>query len=181
MPDNTLSVREIQKHDIAPITQYWLGSDHAFLHGMGVDVSKIPGREEWNNMLSEQLRQPYNKKQSYCIIWQLQDRAIGHSNVNKIVFGKEAYMHLHLWNTTERKQGMGTNLVNMTLPYFFENLKLKMLYCEPYASNPAPNKTLEKVGFTFIKTYTTIPGWLNFEQKVNRWELSLEQYLYLNC
>jgi hypothetical protein len=45
------------------------------------------------------------------------------------------------------------------------------LYCEPYALNPAPNKTLEKLGFKFLKTYTTIPGWINFEQEVNLWEL----------
>ncbi|MGP8214462.1 MAG: GNAT family N-acetyltransferase [Bacteroidia bacterium] len=176
MPEDILSVREIQEQDIIPITEYWLGSDPTFLHGMGVEVNKMPGKEEWNKILSEQLRQPYNKKQSYCIIWQVGNKAIGHSNTNKIIFGEEAYMHLHIWNAGKRKKGIGSSLVRMTLPYFFENLKLKKLYCEPSALNPAPNKTLEKVGFTFIKEYTTTPGWLNFEQEVNRWELRYEQY-----
>ena len=71
---------------------------------------------------------------------------------------------------------MGTQLVKMTLPYFFKNLQLKKLYCEAYALNLAPNKTLEKIGFTFIKKYTTTPGFLNFEQEVNKWELSYEQF-----
>jgi RimJ/RimL family protein N-acetyltransferase len=67
----------------------------------------------------------------------------------------------------------------MTLPLFFERLQLKKLYCEPYALNSAPNKSLEKVGFEFIKEYITIPGSLNFEQPVKRWELSYEKFQLL--
>jgi len=73
-------------------------------------------------------------------------------------------MHLHLWNAASRKKGIGSQLVKMSLKYFFENLKLKRLFCEPYALNPAPNKTLEKTGFDFVKEYITIPGAFNFEQ-----------------
>jgi ribosomal-protein-alanine N-acetyltransferase len=85
-------------------------------------------------------------------------------------------MHLHLWNNASRKKGNGTAFVKLTLPYYFENLQLKKLCCEPYALNTAPNKTLKKVGFTFIKKYTTIPGILNFEQEVNLWEMTKEQF-----
>ncbi len=171
-----LSVREIQKQDIPLITQYWLDSSPDFMQSMGVDMKKMLSKEQWHQMLSEQLNQPYTEKKSYCIIWQVDGKAIGHSNVNQIVFGKQAYMHLHLWNNSVRKKGMGTSLVKMTLHYFFKNLELKKIYCEPYALNPAPNKTLEKIGFTFTKRHTTIPGYLNFEQEVNLWELSHEQF-----
>ncbi|HMK25669.1 MAG TPA: GNAT family protein [Chitinophagaceae bacterium] len=176
MNPNLLSVREIQKCDIEPITQYWLTADPAFLTGMGVDLNKMPSREEWVTMLSEQLAQPYPEKKSYCMIWLADNKAIGHCNVNKIKFGEEAYMHLHVWNTEFRKKGMGTELVKISLPYFFENLELKKIFSEPYALNPAPNRTLEKAGFTFVKEYITTPGFLNFEQAVNLWELTYEQY-----
>jgi RimJ/RimL family protein N-acetyltransferase len=176
MTESLLSVREMQKNDIESIIQYWLAADHAFLTGMGVDLNKMPSKEEWVTMLSEQLAQSYPEKRSYCMIWQVDNKAIGHCNVNKIKFGEEAYMHLHLWNSEGRKKGMGTELVKMSLPYFFENLELKKIYSEPYALNPAPNKTLEKAGFTFVKEYITIPGFLNFEQPVRCWELTFEQY-----
>ena len=176
MSENVLSVREIQENDIELIIEYWLCSDSEFLKGMGVDTNKIPARDEWIKMLSEQLSQPIEEKKSYCIIWQVDDKPVGHSNVNKIIFGEEAYMHLHLWNADTRKKGFGTAFIKMTLPWFFENLKLKKLYCEPYALNPAPNKTLEKIGFEFVKEYTTIPGWLNFEQQVNLWKLSYDRF-----
>ena len=177
MPKNLISVRELQEADIDSIIQYWLTADDAFLKGMGVDIAKIPGREEWKKMLLEQLGQRIEEKKSYCIIWQLRDQAVGHSNVNKILFGEEACMHLHIWDPSIRKKGFGLEFMKMTLPYFFKELKLKRLYCEPYALNPAPNKALERIGFKFIKEYITIPGWINFEQPVKLWELT---YVRLN-
>jgi RimJ/RimL family protein N-acetyltransferase len=172
----TLSVREIQKEDIDLLIRYWLESDAAHHEGMGVDMAKIPDEKAWRLMLSKQLNQPYKAKQSYCIIWELDGKAMGHCNINPVVFGEEAFIHLHLWKSDVRKKGIGTELVKMTLPYFFKNMQLKKIYCEPYALNPAPNRTLPKLGFEFVKEYITIPGSLNFEQPVRRWELSLEKF-----
>jgi RimJ/RimL family protein N-acetyltransferase len=171
-----LLVREIEEKDIEPLVNYWFHADKNFLVGMGVDVARMPAREEFVAMLQAQLRQTYKEKQSYCIIWLSDNEPVGHSNVNKIEFGKEAYMHLHMWSVANRKQGQGTELVRMTLPFFFNNLKLQKIYCEPYALNLAPNKTLDKLSFTFVKQYITTPGWINFEQLVNRWELSREKF-----
>lgn len=179
MIENVLSVREIQQTDIDLIAQYWLGSESSFLISMGVDVNKLPTRDQLTKMLLEQIRAPIEKKKSYCIIWQVDNRPIGHSNTIPILFGKEAYMHLHLWDIKTRKRGFGAAFVKMTLPYFFQNLQLKKLYSEPYALNPAPNRTLQKAGFEFVKEYTTTPGSLNFEQPVKRWELSYEKFKQL--
>jgi RimJ/RimL family protein N-acetyltransferase len=171
-----LSVREIQNDDIPSITTYWLTAKTAYLQGMGVDVEKIPTQEQWFHILSEPLRQEYQEKKSYCTIWEMDGIPIGHCNVNKIIFGQEAFMHLHLWYPDKRTKGTGVQLVKKSLPYFFNNLQLKVLYCEPYALNPAPNKTLPKVGFEFVKEYITIPGYLNFEQKVCLWQMTREQF-----
>lgn len=62
MNKTVLSVRELQKSDINLIIRYWLDSDKTFLVGMGVDVNKIPGKDEWKRMLSEQLGQPIEEK-----------------------------------------------------------------------------------------------------------------------
>ncbi|MBL0054622.1 MAG: GNAT family N-acetyltransferase [Chitinophagaceae bacterium] len=171
-----LSVRELSAGDIPLLTDYWLNSNPGFLSGMGVDLSKMPSRSDWHSMLEEQLHQSYAEKKSYCLIWLVNGEPVGHSNVNKIIFGQEAYMHLHLWTPDARQKGHGLNFVKMGIPLFFKNLELKTLYCEPYALNPAPNRILEKAGFQFLRTYTTIPGWLNFEQPVKLWSLSREEF-----
>jgi len=172
-----LQVRELELSDIELLADYWLLSDPAFMQGMGVDLTKLPLREDLVTMLKSQLDYSIEKKQSYALIWELDGKQIGHTNVNQIMFGEQAYMHLHLWNSTFRQKGAGAILVQKSLPYFFENLKLKTLYCEPYTLNPAPNKTLEKIGFEFVKTHVTIPGTLNFEQEVHLWKLTRKNYL----
>ncbi|PCH66519.1 MAG: GNAT family N-acetyltransferase [Bacteroidetes bacterium] len=173
---NMLSVREFQERDIDSIVQYWLGSDKDHLIGMGVDLDKLPTKEAITEMLLEQLQLPVEKKNGYCIIWQADDKPIGHCNTNPTTIGNQAYMHLHLWNNNERKKGIGTELVKMTLPYFFKNLQLRKLYSQPYALNPAAHRTLQKVGFEFVKDYTTIPGSMNFEQPVKLWKLTYEKF-----
>lgn len=175
MNDIKLSVREIEKQDVQSIVDYWTKSDHEFLKSMGVEISKIPSEKDLTEMLSEQLNQDYNEKKSYAIIWLINNLPAGHCNINKIIFGTEAYMHLHLWQTDLRQKGCGLELLKMTLPYFFKNMNLHTLYCEPYALNNAPNKTLPKAGFEFVKEYVTTPGYLNFEQPVKLWQLKREQ------
>lgn len=165
-----LSVREMQASDIPHIIRYWLESSPEYMQSLGVDMAKMPAKSDWEQILSAQLTQDYPAKTSYCMIWEADGKPVGHSNVNKIVYGESAYMHLHLWPSDTRRRGWGLRLVQMTLPYFFERLHLKTLYCEPYAHNPAPNKTLAKAGFTFVKTHRTTPGLLNFEQEANLWK-----------
>ena len=174
-----LHVREIEKRDVDLITDYWLTSDHDFLKSLGVDVAKLPSREGLQNMLNTQINTPLSEKSSYALIWEIDGKQVGHSNVNIIEFANEAKMHLHLWYPNYRNQGMGSQLVKMSIPFYFDKLKLQNLWCEPYALNPAPNKTLEKIGFIFVKKHRTIPGSINFEQEVNTWKMTRTDYLEL--
>ena len=146
-----LSVREIRHSDISDIVNYWHTASKSYLHGMGADINKLPSREEFAHMLAKHINTPIEQRISYCIIWEADGRSIGHSNTNPTKYGEEAFMHLHLWNSGLRKKGLGAELVKLTLPFFFNKLKLKKLYSEPYALNPAPNKTFEKLGADFIR------------------------------
>jgi RimJ/RimL family protein N-acetyltransferase len=171
-----LQVREMEERDVNLIASYWVDSDPDHMVSMGVDLDKIPKRSQIQNMLMEQLSQDYSEKGTYALIWVVDGVPVGHCNVNKIEFGKKAYMHLHFWQSKYRAKGMGSNLLKMSLPYFFERLNLQELLCEPYALNPAPNKILEKIGFKFIKSHICVPGYLNFEQEVNTWGLTREDF-----
>jgi RimJ/RimL family protein N-acetyltransferase len=166
-----LTVREIKESDIDLIIQYWMNAGNDHLVAMGVDLAKLPSETDWQRMLASQILLPNPEKQSYCTIWELNGKPIGHCNVNKIIFGEEASMHLHIWYAEERKMGLGVAFIKKSLPFFFNQLHLKKVYSEPYALNEAPNRTLAKAGFHFIKEYTTVPGSINFEQPVKRWEI----------
>lgn len=171
-----LSVREMEKSDIELIVDYFIDADVAFLKGMGANKSKLPKRNDWIDKLNREFEKPNEEKEFYYIIWLIDGQASGHSNINKIEFGKEATMHLHLWNSQKRKKGLGLEFLKKTIPYYFKYFQLEKLVCEPYAKNTAPSIIVKKVGFEFIKEYETIPGWINFHQSVKRYELTQNQF-----
>ena len=173
---NSLRVRETKQEDIKYFVNYWLDSTPEFLAGLGVDLNKIPKKKQLIDLVSSQIRIPMEKRKSYFLTWLINGEPVGCSNLNQIVFGKQAFMHLHLYHGDNRQKGIGTEFVKKSLPFYFENLHLQQLFCEPYSLNPGPNKTVEKIGFEFVKQYKTIPGASNFEQLVNQWRLTKKQY-----
>ena len=172
MPSEILTIREMKFSDATFIVDYFLNSDEEFRKGMGVDSTKLPTREEWLKILQDDYKLDNRHKNFFFLIWLLNNQPVGHCNINKIIFGKEAYMHLHMWRSEEREKGLGYQFLQRAIPYFFDRFQLTNLFCEPYALNPGPNKMLEKLGFKFIAQYETVPGWINFYQPVNRWCLS---------
>lgn len=172
-----ISVRIMTKNDVPYIVNYWQSASKDYLLTMGAMIEKIPSKETMSLFLEGQVRLSDDKKESFCAIWLLDNEPIGHCNVNTITYGKQATMHLHAWNSLERNRGYGVQFVKLSLKYFFKQLKLEKVVCEPYALNDAPNRTLQKAGFSFVKEYITIPGSLNFEQSVKQWSLTREDFM----
>ena len=171
MSPSKLAVRRFELDDIPLLANYWLQSDQAHLESMGVDIDKLPSREDFTHMLTYEHGLPIENRNSYCLIWDVNNKPIGHCNTNPTTFGEEAWFHTHIWSSTSRKLGYGGILLKMSIRRFFHDLELKKLIGEPFAKNPAPNRLLKKLGFSFIKEYETIPGSLSSTQLVNRWEL----------
>ena len=85
-----LKAREIKPSDVPLIVSYWVDSDPAFLQSMGVDLQKLPRREDMENNLMKQIETPLEEKRSYCIIWEADHKPIGHCNTNPTYYGEEA-------------------------------------------------------------------------------------------
>ena len=150
---------------------YFLGADDALLEGMGVDRKRLPRREIWleSAMLDHECMAA-TKERAY-LAWVYQGTPVGHSSINRIKVGEEAFIHLHLWDGGLRRAGLGTEYFKASAEEFMRAFSLKRLYCEPYAENPGPNRVLLKSGFRFIKRYRTVPGAICYEQEVNRYVL----------
>lgn len=171
MKKDILSVKELKEKDINLIADYWFTATPEHLKSMGVDPAKMPQKDDFKAALLTQLTLPFEEKKAYAVIWYVNNEPVGHSNVNPLQYGDHAYMHLHIWSKDYRSNGYGSEFIKMSVPYFFNNLKIKTLYCQPFAHNPSPNRTLEKSGFTFVKEFTTTPGAITFEQPVKLWEM----------
>jgi RimJ/RimL family protein N-acetyltransferase len=151
------------------IIDYFHESTPEHLEMLGVDPSRLPGRSLWRELFLRDFELPLNQRSRLFVIWLADDRPVGFSTSDKIVFGEHANMHLHVVEPENRNQGVGAACVRQTVDIYFEALQLKRLFCEPNAFNIAPNRTLQKAGFRYVKTYMTVPGALNFHQPVTRW------------
>ena len=155
--------------DYALMIDYFLGADRPFLRRMGIDPEKLPQRQAWlESVLLDHQRIDAEKERSY-LAWLHQGAPVGHSSINRIMVGEEAFIHLHLWVGNLRRAGLGTQYFRASAAEFMRVFRLKRLYCEPYAENPGPNRVLLKSGFRFIRRYRTVPGPINFEQDVNQY------------
>jgi RimJ/RimL family protein N-acetyltransferase len=159
------------KEEYCQMVDYFTQSTDEFLRGMGIDPLKVPSRESWLEEVWEDHHRPGPEKDRFYLVWIYDGELVGHSSINKIQWGEEGSIHLHLWKPELRKNGIGSEFFRRSIDFYFRELGLKKVYCEPYAENAAPNKVLPRLGFTLVSTYKTIPGKTCFVQNVNRWEL----------
>ena len=93
----------------------------------------MPSRETWRSADATDDALPIEDRKGFALIWELDGRTVGFSSADRIVFGEEAFMHLHIVNPDLRHQGFGTEFVRESARHYFQMLQLKRLYCEPNA------------------------------------------------
>lgn len=125
-----ISVRQIQRDELHFVVDYFSNSDADYLLAMGADKSKMISKEDWIQKLNVDIDKPLKQKEFYYLLWLIDDKPVGHSNINKLEFGHKAYMHLHMWTSGKRKKGLGAEFVKLCIPIYFEIFQLKKLLCE---------------------------------------------------
>ncbi|MDI1261904.1 MAG: GNAT family protein [bacterium] len=164
-----LQVREMRLEETPLVIDYFHSSTPEHLEMLGVDPSRLPPKDAWASLFRSQFSLPPEERRGVFVIWLGDGRPIGFSSCDKIVFGKQANMHLHVTEPAQRQQGIGAHCVRLSVDIYFRVLRIHQLFCEPNAFNIGPNRTLQRAGFKYIKTHMTVPGPLNFHQAVNRW------------
>ena len=164
-------VRPMTLDEVSIVIDYFHRASAEHLEMMGVDPTRLPSPDRWRERYAEEFAKPVSERSTFLVLWELDGTPVGFSTTNKIVYGSEAHMHLHVVDPQRRRSGIGSACVRQTVDLYFDALALKRLFCEPNAFNVAPNRTLQRVGFKYVKTYRTVPGAINFHQAVTRWVL----------
>jgi RimJ/RimL family protein N-acetyltransferase len=159
------------------IIEYFHNATLEHLETLGVDPTRLPPPSTWREKYARDFTLPTEHRTAFMVSWLEDGRLIGFSTTDKIAFGERANMHLHILASEHRKRGVGVQCVRKSVDIYFDTLKLRRLYCEPNAFNVAPNRTLQKAGFKYVKTHMTVPGPLNFRQAVNRWLIERQRQL----
>lgn len=164
-----LHVREMRLDETGIVVDYFHRATPEHLELLGVDPTRLPPRSAWRQFYEADHALPPEQRRSVQVLWLDGGEPIGFSTADKIVHGLHAHMHLHVLDPDRRRSGVGVHCVRESVALYFERLRLQRLYCEPHAFNTAPNRTLQKAGFRYVKTYKTVPGPLNFHQAVTQW------------
>jgi RimJ/RimL family protein N-acetyltransferase len=171
MPTPRLVVREMQLAEVGIRIDYFHDSPDEHLLKLGVDRASLPPRQAWLSTYVEDYARPIEEREGYSLIWELDGRTVGFSSTDRIVFGDQAFMHLHITDPDLRHRGHGAEFVKESARHYFRVLQLERLYCEPNAFNQAPNRTLQRAGFHFLFTHEAQPSPMNFHQVTTRWLL----------
>jgi len=146
-----LNARLMTRDEIDVIIGYFHNSSPEHLETLGVDPTRLPKREAWHQRILQEFSLPLHQRTSVVVAWLLREHLIGFSSADRIVFGDRANMHLHMIDVNQRHLGLGTERVRQSVDIYFEELRLKRLFCAPNAFNVAPNRTLPKAGFKYVK------------------------------
>lgn len=165
------TIKPLVGNELSYVVDYFLNLTPTDDERMGTDRKNLPSRTEWIKLLVDDSNKPLHERQFYYLGFFLEDRPVGHSGINKIKFGEEACIHLHIWLPELRQQGLGSVYFQEAVKYYFNHFHFKKIICEPHINNPGPNRTLLKCGFKFYRKYRTKPSILSIEHEVNRYEI----------
>jgi RimJ/RimL family protein N-acetyltransferase len=157
--------------DVGIRIRYFHEASDDHLTILGVDRTLLPEPNDWLAFHERDYARPLSERENYGVLWELDHRTVGFSTLDRIVFGDQAFMHLHIVDEPNRRRGLGTEFVKRSADVYFRVFHLQRLYCEPNALNVAPNRTLQRAGFIYLFSHETVPGAINFRQVTTRWLL----------
>jgi RimJ/RimL family protein N-acetyltransferase len=170
-----MSVREMRSDEVHIRIDYFHRASDDQLRALGVDRALLPSPREWQETYDKDRSRPLEERASYALVWELDDAVVGFSTADRIVFGQEAYMHLHILDAERRRAGLGTQFVRLSAEEYFGVFELQRLFCEPNALNVAPNRTLQRAGFRYVLSHECTPNPINFPQVTTRWMLERDR------
>jgi RimJ/RimL family protein N-acetyltransferase len=169
MHEGRVAVRPMSLDEVNIRIAYFHDSSDPHLLKLGVNRALLPSRADWFEFYERDYARPIAERENYSLVWLLDDEIVGFSSTDQIEVGDQAFMHLHILDSSHRHAGLGAQFVRLSASHYVEVLQLRRLYCQPNAFNIAPNRTLQRAGFRYVMTLETTPTAINFPQAVTRW------------
>ena len=91
-----LTVREMMDTEVDLIIDYFYNATPEYLETLGVDPTRLPPAQAWRDRLCREGELAFDQRSVVPVIWLSDDRPVGFSTADKIRYGEQANMHLHV-------------------------------------------------------------------------------------
>jgi hypothetical protein len=86
----TLAVREMMGSEFDVIIDYYMRATPEYLEILGVDPSRLPPPRSWRERFERESALPIEQRGWIAVTWLLDDRPVGFSTSDKIIYGEQA-------------------------------------------------------------------------------------------
>ena len=101
----SLVVREMALDEVGLVIDYFHGSTPEHLETLGVDPTRLPSRRDWQARYEAEYGKPIEWRSTLLVIWEQDGAAVGFSTADKITYGEQTHMHLHIVDEGRRRPG----------------------------------------------------------------------------
>lgn len=165
-----LNVRRLRSDEVDLVVRYLFESPASDLDRMAIDQSRLTDPEKMREDLLQTISDQGPKTNAYYLAWEVDGTSIGFSSLKDIPSDRSVGgMHLHMWTPAMRGQGFGGVLFSLSALEFYKWSGVNTIICEPSSQNPLPNRMLQKVGFSLVKTHIARSSFLSRETELNRY------------
>lgn len=169
--DPIITIRDFIEEDMIAQDEYFKKASDEFLFKMGVNAAAIrnvapPSR------VRPILATPVKERSIHVFTIEINGICSGVFVIKKIQFGKQADLHMHIFNIDNRRKGYGSKIFWTVVAKVFDVFDVKIIICEPSATNPAPNALLQKLGLKVVAQVVTPADGILIEHLANRYEIT---------
>jgi len=116
------------------IIDYFHTATPEHLELLGVDPTLLPDPDRWMDAYAADYSKPIQDREFILVVWEMNGERVGFSSADKIRFGQEAFMHLHIVDPLHRRAGTGLRCVQQTVRLYFDVLQLAGCSASPTRS-----------------------------------------------
>lgn len=170
---HSFEIRDSTEADMKLQAEYFHSASDEYLYNLGVEVKKIREKSLFDpEEARKKLQIPVAERTAHSYAIVINQRTVGLAIVKKIKFGEEADLHAHIFQAENRRQGLGSQVFFEVVRRAFTTFHLKKINCDPTASNPAPNKLLQKMGLQPLRTIETPAEGILRQRIANHYEIT---------
>jgi hypothetical protein len=85
---------------------YFHEASDEHLRLLRVDRSLLPTRQAWRTFYQKDYARPIRERINYSLVWRRGGQVVGFRSTDRIDFGNQAFMHLHLSEAEQRNTGL---------------------------------------------------------------------------